>query len=126
MHFEPYAGIGKNPELLAFLFDPDKAEEPISENFLSDYANLVHEVGVQPNQIAFMMNIPPREAAQSRNTDPDNPSMQLFRLFLYGVEKYRDLHEYFDSCSVFRGRDPLVGYSYCMCILGDNTIIIIQ
>ena len=33
LHFEPYAGIGQNPELLASLFDPDKASQEIPETF---------------------------------------------------------------------------------------------
>ena len=65
LHFEPYAGIGKNPELLASLFDPDKASEEIPESVLSDYANLAHEAGAMPQQIGHMMNIPMREIQQS-------------------------------------------------------------
>ena len=111
LHFEPYAGIGKSPELLASLFDPDKAEEQVPQKVLSEFANLTHEAGAQPNQIAHIMSIPSRETAQSRRAEPDDPSMQLFRLFMYGVGKYKSLHELFDLYSIFRGRNPLVSYN---------------
>ena len=110
LHFEPYAGIGKNPELLASLFDPDKANQDISEKDLSEYANLAHEAGATPHQIGHMMSIPSREIQQSQVSEPGNLSMQIFRLFLYGVWSYRGLQELFDLYSIFRGRNPLVSH----------------
>ena len=110
LHFEPYAGIGKNPELLASLFDPDKANQDIPEKVLSEYANLAHEAGATPHQIGHMMSIPSREIQQSQVSEPGNLSMLIFRLFLYGVSSYRGLQELFDLYSIFRGRNPLVSH----------------
>ena len=112
LHFEPYAGIGQNSELLASLFDPDKASQEIPENILSEYANLAHEAGATPRQIGQIMGIPSREIQQAQMSESGNISMQLFRLFLYGVSNYRQLHELFDSYSIFHGRNPLVS---CNC-----------
>ena len=119
LHFEPYAGIGMNPELLASLFDPDKANQDITEKVLSEYANLAHEAGATPHQIGHMMSIPSREIQQSEVSEPGNLSMQIFRLFLYGVWSYRSLQELFDSYSIFRGRNPLVSHLIKMLIYID-------
>ena len=106
LYFEPYAGIGRNPELLASLFDPDKANQEIPKKVLFEYAILVHEVGATPRQIGRIMNISSSEIQETQASEREN----IFRLFLHGITSYRSLCELFDSYSIFHGRNPLVSY----------------
>ena len=104
LYFEPYAGIGQNPDLLASLFDPDQANQKIPQQILFDYASLAHDAGTTPDKICCIMNISSSEIQETKSPKPEN----IFRLFRSGVETYGNLYELLDSCSIFRGRNPLV------------------
>jgi ankyrin repeat protein len=81
--FEPYVGIGD--ELLTLLFDIDKANETVADDFVSRITDLQKRAFAQEHHTNFMMQ------------QVKNPIV------------YRDLQILFDKYSIFHGRNPKVG-----------------
>lgn len=110
LFFEPYRGLNK--QLIAALFESDRSAQEVSDIFLYDIANCIHD---KMNHFINMFN-PPADMLQNMIEQAPPGSVhatarvfQLWRL-MSSEGSYECLRRDLDKYSVFTGRNPLVRY----------------
>ena len=108
LFFEPYRGLDK--QLITALFDSDHSAQEVSDKFLYDIANCIHD---KMNYFINMFHLPANMLQNMIEQAPRGSVHATVRVFQLWRLKSREgsyecLRRDLDQFSVFTGRNPLV------------------